>query len=38
MDTEVDCLLIGNYFFEKGKQPEYKEKTSLNWRQEFILD
>jgi len=38
MDTEVDCLLIGNYFFEKGNQPEYKEKTNFNRQKEFILD
>jgi carbamoyltransferase len=38
MRTEMDYLVIGNYFFEKNKQPEYKEKTNLNRKQEFILD
>lgn len=38
MKTEMDCLVIGNYFFEKGKQPEYKEKTNFNRPKEFILD
>ncbi|MFA6913797.1 MAG: carbamoyltransferase C-terminal domain-containing protein, partial [Endomicrobiia bacterium] len=36
MNTEMDCLVIGNFFFEKDKQPDWTEKT--NWKQEFILD
>lgn len=36
MRTEMDCLVIGNYIFEKHKQPEWKEKD--NWQEEFVLD
>jgi carbamoyltransferase len=36
MNTEMDCLVIGNFCFEKDKQPDWTEKT--NRKQEFILD
>lgn len=36
MRTEMDCLVLGNYVFEKTGQPEWLEKD--NWKQEFTLD
>ncbi|GAB1402406.1 carbamoyltransferase [Elusimicrobiota bacterium] len=36
MNTEIDCLVIGNYFFEKEKQPVCTQKVKPE--QEFILD
>lgn len=36
MRTEMDYLVIGDYFFEKSVQPEWPEKD--NWRNEFALD
>lgn len=36
MNTEIDCLVIGNYFFEKEKQPVCVQKVNLE--QEFIMD
>lgn len=36
MRTEMDYLVIGNYLFEKGAQPEWKEEKE--WRDEFELD
>lgn len=36
MRTEMDYLVIGNFFFDKKKQPEWKEVD--NWKEEFELD
>jgi carbamoyltransferase len=36
MRTEMDVLVIGNYYFEKENQPEWQNKD--NWKQEFVLD
>jgi carbamoyltransferase len=36
MRTEMDYLVIGNHFFTKTEQPEWKEKK--NWKEEFTLD
>lgn len=36
MRTEMDYLVIGNYLFEKKKQPAWQEKD--NWKEEFTLD
>jgi carbamoyltransferase len=36
MRTEMDYLVVGNYVFDKKKQPEWREKD--NWKEEFVLD
>ena len=36
MRTEMDFLVVGNFLFEKAKQPVWQEKD--NWQQEFVLD
>ncbi|MBL4657981.1 MAG: carbamoyltransferase [Flavobacteriales bacterium] len=36
MRTEMDYLVMGNYFFSKKDQPEWMEKD--NWQEEFVLD
>jgi carbamoyltransferase len=36
MRTEMDYLVMGDYLFKKGEQPEWKEEK--NWRDEFQLD
>ncbi|HIO67260.1 MAG TPA: hypothetical protein EYN41_02900, partial [Flavobacteriales bacterium] len=36
MRTEMDFLVMGNYFFSKSDQPEWLEKD--NWQEEFVLD
>jgi carbamoyltransferase len=36
MRTEMDYLVIGNFIFDKKKQPEWLEKD--NWKEEFVLD
>lgn len=36
MRTEMDVLVIENYYFEKEQQPEWQQKD--NWQQEFVLD
>ncbi|HFA48642.1 MAG TPA: hypothetical protein ENJ95_06425 [Bacteroidetes bacterium] len=36
MRTEMDYLVIGDYLFEKTKQPEWDNKD--NWKEEFKLD
>ncbi len=36
MRTEMDYLVMGDYLFEKGEQPEWKEKTTC--QQEYPLD
>ncbi|GAB3928013.1 carbamoyltransferase family protein [Larkinella terrae] len=36
MRTEMDYLVVGNYVFDKKKQPEWQEKD--NWKEEFVLD
>ena len=36
MRTEMDYLVVGNYIFDKKKQPELMEKD--NWQEEFVLD
>lgn len=36
MRTEMDYLAVGNYLFDKRKQPEWQEKD--NWKEEFVLD
>ncbi len=36
MRTEMDYLVVGNFLFDKKKQPEWQEKD--NWKEEFVLD
>jgi len=36
MRTEMDCLVIGNYVFEKTRQPHLD--GDKNWQSEFTLD
>ena len=36
MGTEMDYLVIGNYLFDKKKQPEWKDIS--DWETEFVLD
>jgi carbamoyltransferase len=36
MRTEMDYLVIGNYFFEKLQQPKLNKDS--NWQNEFLLD
>jgi len=36
MRTEMDFLVIGNYFFKKTDQPNWDDKD--NWKEEFKLD
>ncbi len=36
MRTEMDFLVVGNFLFEKKKQPDWQEKD--NWQAEFVLD
>jgi carbamoyltransferase len=36
MRTEMDFLVIGNYFLIKEEQPEWENKS--NWKEEFKLD
>ncbi|MGR3811525.1 carbamoyltransferase family protein [Jiulongibacter sp. NS-SX5] len=36
MRTEMDYLVVGDYLFDKTKQPEWLEKD--NWKEEFVLD
>lgn len=36
MRTEMDFLVVGNFVFEKTKQPAWQEKD--NWKEEFTLD
>ncbi len=36
MRTEMDYLVMGNFIFEKKRQPEWQEKD--NWKEEFTLD
>ncbi|HEV7382013.1 MAG TPA: carbamoyltransferase [Dyadobacter sp.] len=36
MRTEMDYLVVGNFIFDKKKQPEWMEKD--NWKEEFVLD
>lgn len=36
MRTEMDYLVVGNFIFDKKKQPEWLEKD--NWKEEFVLD
>ena len=36
MRTEMDYLVVGNYVFDKKRQPEWQEKD--NWKEEFVLD
>jgi carbamoyltransferase len=36
MRTEMDYLVVGNYVFDKKKQPAWQEKD--NWQEEFVLD
>jgi carbamoyltransferase len=36
MRTEIDYLVIGNFFFDKMEQGELKEDS--NWKEEFKLD
>lgn len=37
MRTEMDFLVIGNYVFDKNKQPKFSDITN-NWKKEFVLD
>ena len=36
MRTEMDYLVIGNFFLEKNEQPAWQDDT--RWRDEFELD
>ena len=36
MRTEMDYLIIGNYFFDKQQQPVWKEQKE--WKEEFVMD
>jgi carbamoyltransferase len=36
MRTEMDILVMGDYVFEKGKQPKFEDKG--DWKEEFKLD
>ncbi|MCK5808936.1 carbamoyltransferase [bacterium] len=36
MRTEMDFLVIGDYFFIKEEQPDWDNKD--NWKEEFVLD
>lgn len=36
MRTDMDYLVVGNFLFDKKKQPKWNEKTS--WKEEFKLD
>ena len=36
MRTEMDCLVIGDYVFDKTAQPQFEETE--DWRSEFKLD
>jgi carbamoyltransferase len=36
MRTEMDYLVMGDYLFEKSKQPEWDEKQ--DWKNEYALD
>ena len=36
MRTEMDYLVIGDFLFEKNKQPAWPKKD--NWKEEFTLD
>lgn len=36
MRTEMDVLVLGNYFLYKNKQPKWEE--TLDWRKEYALD
>ena len=36
MRTEMDCLVMGDYFFDKKDQPSWKEEG--DWREDYALD
>ncbi len=36
MRTEMDYLVVGNFLFDKKRQPTWQE--AQNWREEFVLD
>ncbi len=36
MRTEMDYLVIGNFFFDKKNQPQWIKND--NWKEEFVLD
>ncbi|MGV3560929.1 carbamoyltransferase family protein [Larkinella arboricola] len=36
MRTEMDYLIVGNYWFDKKQQPDWPEKEE--WKNEFVLD
>lgn len=36
MRTDMDCLVLGDFVFDKAEQPPWQEKR--DWRQDFILD
>jgi carbamoyltransferase len=36
MRTDMDYLVIGNFFFEKTDQPQWKEES--DWRKKYALD
>jgi len=36
MRTEMDYLVVGNFIFDKRRQPEWLEKDG--WKEEFVLD
>ena len=36
MRTEMDYLVVGNFLFDKTRQPAWQE--TRNWKEEFVLD
>ena len=36
MRTEMDYLVVGNYLFDKRRQPAWQDTD--NWKEEFVLD
>ena len=36
MRTEMDCLVIGDFLFEKGEQPKWGKEE--DWREKYELD
>ncbi len=36
MRTEMDCLVMGDYLFDKKDQPPWKERD--DWREDYVLD
>jgi carbamoyltransferase len=36
MRTEMDCLVMGDFVFDKSRQPTFDDRE--DWRSEFTLD